>query len=212
MSNEVDAKLEELPHMRTAKLRVLWQELLKSPSTPSSVGDDDSDPGLSDTGKGLWRSEAFHPQASRKTGSGSRRDPRAKLQAPQQIKTGTKLLRQWRGETHNVMVVEDGFDYRNERSGARDRATDHRDSLVGPSFFGLKQHRSEKARSLNETDSRRSGSMCHLHRKSSEEGLEQSFILKPSVRRVKPTSPASVRKAGMSYQKNMTMAGSPAAT
>ena len=34
MPNEVSAKLEELPRLRTAKLRVLWQELFDKPVHP----------------------------------------------------------------------------------------------------------------------------------------------------------------------------------
>ena len=34
MSNEISTKLEELPRLRTAKLRVLWQELFEKPVHP----------------------------------------------------------------------------------------------------------------------------------------------------------------------------------
>ena len=71
------------------------------------------------------------------------RDPKAQIQSHQQIKTGTKLLRQWQGETHNVMVADDGFDYRNKRykslSEIAREITGTRWS--GPLFFGLKQAR-----------------------------------------------------------------------
>jgi hypothetical protein len=54
-------------------------------------------------------------------------------------KTGTTLVRQWRGRTHNVLVCEDGFEYEGQRyrslsviakwiTGAH---------WSGPRFFGL---------------------------------------------------------------------------
>jgi hypothetical protein len=59
----------------------------------------------------------------------------------QRIKPGTKLLRQWHSETHEVMVTERGYLYRGQEyktlseiagliTGAR---------WSGPLFFGLKK-------------------------------------------------------------------------
>src|SRR5450631_2417482 len=47
-----------------------------------------------------------------------RRDPNKKgasLAIPRRIKPGTRLLRQWNGATHQVTVIEDGFEYDGER-------------------------------------------------------------------------------------------------
>ena len=62
------------------------------------------------------------------------------------LKPGAKLVREWRGETHDVLVLEDGFQWRGQRwrslsaiareiSGTR---------WSGPRFFGL-QARAEAA-------------------------------------------------------------------
>jgi hypothetical protein len=56
------------------------------------------------------------------------------------IKTGTRLLRQWRGHTHEVFVTESGFEYggvgyRSLSEIAR-KVTGTRWS--GPAFFGLR--------------------------------------------------------------------------
>jgi hypothetical protein len=62
---------------------------------------------------------------------------------PSAVKTGTRLLRQWQGSTHEVIVQEDGVRYRGETyrslsevariiTGAR---------WSGPLFFGLKERR-----------------------------------------------------------------------
>ena len=149
MSNEITTKLEELPSLPKAALCVLWQELFGKSGHPK------------------LRREMMIPilayriqekaygglkQSTRKrlerVALELGRDPKAKFQAPQQIKTGTKLLRQWRGETHNVIVVDDWFDYRNKRY----RSLSEIARLItgtrwsGPSFFGLKQPRTGKAR------------------------------------------------------------------
>ena len=57
------------------------------------------------------------------------------------LKPGARLLREWRGETHTVIVVEDGFEWRGERhrslSAIARAITGTRWS--GPRFFGLKR-------------------------------------------------------------------------
>jgi Protein of unknown function (DUF2924) len=62
------------------------------------------------------------------------------------IKSGTRLIRQWDGQTHQVTVAEQGFEYKGERykslSEIARLITGTRWS--GPLFFGLKQ--SEKNR------------------------------------------------------------------
>ena len=54
-------------------------------------------------------------------------------------KTGTTLLRAWRGQTHTVLVNENGFEYEGERYGSltviAERITGAHWS--GPRFFGL---------------------------------------------------------------------------
>jgi hypothetical protein len=54
-------------------------------------------------------------------------------------KTGTMLVRQWRGHTHTVLVREDGFEYEGEHYRSltviAERITEAHWS--GPRFFGL---------------------------------------------------------------------------
>jgi hypothetical protein len=56
-----------------------------------------------------------------------------------ELKTGTTLLRQWRGYTHAVLVRDDGFEYEGQRyrslSVIAKRITGAHWS--GPRFFGL---------------------------------------------------------------------------
>ena len=56
------------------------------------------------------------------------------------LKPGLRLVREWRGETHTVLVLEDGFEWNGERRGSLSaiarEITGARWS--GPLFFGLK--------------------------------------------------------------------------
>jgi hypothetical protein len=65
------------------------------------------------------------------------------------IKPGTRLIRQWDGQTHQVTVAEAGFEYKGERykslSEIARLITGTRWS--GPLFFGLKQSQRDQARS-----------------------------------------------------------------
>ena len=71
------------------------------------------------------------------------RNPEAALSVPLRIKPGTRLIRAWRGERHQVTVLEHGFEYRGERHGSLSAIarviTGTRWS--GPTFFGLKTPR-----------------------------------------------------------------------
>ncbi len=56
------------------------------------------------------------------------------------LKPGLRLVREWRGETHDVLVLEDGFEWNGERHHslsaiAREITGTH---WSGPRFFGLK--------------------------------------------------------------------------
>jgi hypothetical protein len=53
------------------------------------------------------------------------------------LRAGTRLLRDWGGKTHTVLVTEDGFEYEGERCplADADRAADHRGALVGPALL-----------------------------------------------------------------------------
>lgn len=69
------------------------------------------------------------------------------LTAPR-IKAGTRLIRAWRGETHEVTVLEPGFAYQGRRyaslSEIARKITGTRWS--GPRFFGLKTAADAKSR------------------------------------------------------------------
>lgn len=61
------------------------------------------------------------------------------------LRPGAKLIREWRGETHTVIVTEDGFEWRGRKwrslSAIARAITGARWS--GPRFFGLKEGASQ---------------------------------------------------------------------
>ena len=63
------------------------------------------------------------------------------------VKPGTTLLREWRGQTHRVVAVEDGFLFRDQRFASLSEVacviTGTRWS--GPVFFGLRQRSGKRA-------------------------------------------------------------------
>ena len=65
------------------------------------------------------------------------------------IKTGTRLFRQWRGQTHEAFVTESGYEYR--RVGYRSLSEIARKITgtrwSGPAFFGLKKTNSTSGHS-----------------------------------------------------------------
>ena len=67
-------------------------------------------------------------------------DSRAHGCAPS-LKPGTKLVREWGGATHTVMILDDGFEYRGVRYGSLTRVAAAISGLhrSGPAFFGLKR-------------------------------------------------------------------------
>jgi hypothetical protein len=71
---------------------------------------------------------------------------RAPSKSPSTIKAGTRLLREWQGVVHEVIVLEDGFRYRGRTwrslSAVAREITGTRWS--GPLFFGLKGGRHDR--------------------------------------------------------------------
>lgn len=148
MSDEISKQLEELPSLPTDTLRFLWQQLFEKPSHPK-LRRDLMIPILA------YRIQekaygGLKPSTRKrldKLAKDLERNPNAPVPPHRQIKTGTKFMREWRGETHNVLVLEDGFEYKAKKyeslsEVARD-ITGTRWS--GPLFFGLKQTRKARA-------------------------------------------------------------------
>jgi hypothetical protein len=136
-------KIAELQALDTSGLRVLWGQAFGGPP-PKWLRRDL-----------LLRALAYHVQeqaqgglrpATRRrlvraaTDGGSERRPAA---GPWAIKAGTRLLREWQGVIHEVIVLEEGVRYRGQTwrslSAVAREITGARWS--GPLFFGLKGRR-----------------------------------------------------------------------
>ena len=148
MSTEISTKLQELPRLPRPELLALWRELFAQPAHPKLRRDlmipilayriqENAYGGLKPSTRQSLQKLAANLEQNRK----------APLLLTLQLKPGTKLLRQFQGEIHEVLVVDEGFEYRGKRyktlSEIARQITGTRWS--GPLFFGLKQTR--KARS-----------------------------------------------------------------
>ena len=68
-------------------------------------------------------------------------DGRPPRPARPRLGLGTRLIREWRGEVHQVTVGEDGFDYRGMRYGSLSQIAREITGTrwSGPLFFGLRK-------------------------------------------------------------------------
>ena len=130
-------RLANIEAMTTKEKKEEWRRLMKSPPPPAF-------------GAGLMgRALAYREQERALDGLSSADLKRIKsvgdnpVSSPPEIRPGTWLSRTWHGEVHQVVVLEHGVEYRDERfaslSAVARRITGTRWS--GPRFFGLNSPR-----------------------------------------------------------------------
>ena len=142
MSESAVRDLSSLSQMSRSELQDLWQKLFQA-SPPTRLH------------KQLMSQIIGYRMQEQQYGGltvGSRRrlrkiarllekDRKADISGPLPIKPGTRLVRQWRGQTHAVTVEEKGFEYK----GLRYQSLSEIARLItgtrwsGPLFFGLKR-------------------------------------------------------------------------
>ena len=144
MSDKCTQTLERLPSMDRAELQQLWQDLFGKPPHPKLRRQllvpilayrvqEKVYGGLKASTRNYLRRLALQLEANKST-------PK-----PQRIKPGTKLLRRWHDETHEVVVTEHGYFYR----GSEYKTLSEVAGLItgarwsGPLFFGLKKRSKE---------------------------------------------------------------------
>ena len=138
----LDSELAALPTLSAHQLRLKWQDLRCGEPTAAASRD-------------LMIREIAYKMQERAHGGlapAIRRRLRALAEAIEAngaealasvplLKPGTRLLREWGGRTHTVIVLEDGFEYDGERHHSLTqiarRITDVHWS--GPRFFGLRK-------------------------------------------------------------------------
>jgi hypothetical protein len=143
-------RLEAVPYLTYAELRAEWRRLYRAPP-PKKIGRDVLELGiawklqekaLGGTSAATKRRLADLAQTMEEKGD------LMKSRAPK-LKPGAKLMREWRGETHDVLVMENGFLWKGERwrslSLIAHEITGTRWS--GPRFFGLAGNR-ERAKAV----------------------------------------------------------------
>ena len=112
MTNDISSRIKQLPKMSTPDLRALWRQVFSTPPHPKLRREliipilayriqEQAYGGLSEETLAKLR------QLARELG----RNPNA-LATMRGSKPGTRMIRQWAGDTHEVTVVGDGYLYR----------------------------------------------------------------------------------------------------
>ena len=139
--------LDQVPAMERPALQHLWAELFGEPPHPklrrqlmvpilSYRAQEKTYGGLKASTQEFLRKLAIEADAERNSKSSIR------------IKPGTKLIREWGGEFHELFVTESGYQYRN----AQYRTLSEIACLItgskwsGPLFFGLKKRKASPAK------------------------------------------------------------------
>jgi hypothetical protein len=146
MDPAVEAELARLPTMSIVDLRKRYAEVLRA-DPPKAFG-----PDL------LRRSIAYRIQ-EKAYGGLSRatqrmldqlvkaywKKPTGRIEIPRRIKQGSVLVREWKGKTHQVIVVGDGFAHTGKtyRSLSEIAYAITGTKWNGPRFFGLRARKSE---------------------------------------------------------------------
>jgi hypothetical protein len=146
MRDDISSRIKQLPHLSTPDLRALWQQVFPNPPHPKLRREliipilayriqEQAYGGFSQETlsklKGLARGLERNPSAVAAMGC---------------IKPGTRIIREWSGDTHEVTVVRDGYSYRGKHykslSAIARQITGTRWS--GPVFFGIKRRPSQQ--------------------------------------------------------------------
>ena len=137
----VEAELDRLPATPIADLRKRYRELFRT-EPPKAFGPD------------LLRRSIAHRIQEKAYGAlpasvrrlldklvkAAMAKPNGQLELPRRIKPGSELVRIWKGQTHRVTVMADGYTYDGQRYGSLSEiATEITGTKWnGPRFFGLR--------------------------------------------------------------------------
>ena len=152
---DIASKLELLSHRSLTDLRSDWRRLYRLPP-PKRLSRDLLIRGiayrLQEQSFGGISRNTLNQLVTSDEESQLKDEPRSKKPAPITLKPGTRLVREWRGQTLSVLVSEDGcFDWNGRRYAslsmiAREVTGAH---WSGPRFFGLTNPKSNFSTSLN---------------------------------------------------------------
>jgi hypothetical protein len=153
----VEDELDRLTTMPVAALRVRYREVFRT-EPPKAFGPD------------LIRRSIAHRIQEKAYGSLSSPSqrlldqmmkkyaakPNGKIVLPRRIKPGSILVREWKGKSHHVMVLADGFAYEGKTFGNLSEIA----ILItgtrwnGPRFFGLRSKASPARRNIDKSAAR----------------------------------------------------------
>jgi hypothetical protein len=137
----MDDRLRSLTSMDTAALRAEWRRLYRA-SPPSRVRRDLLTRGIADK----WQEAVlgglpatFRRRLLALAEGGQEKDGVTRVQPTPRLRSGTRLLRTWRGRTMSVTVLDNGFLFEDRRYTS---LTEVAHAITGshwsgPRFFGL---------------------------------------------------------------------------
>ncbi len=142
---ELDGKLAELPSMSPAQLRALWRECWRR--VAPEVGPDLLRRGIA------WKLQS-RMHGDLPSGVGRSMDlSAARLRHGEELtgksaslRAGSRLVREWRGKTHHVIVLDDGFEHEGRRYSSLTQIASAITGVhwSGPVFFGVKKRSAAK--------------------------------------------------------------------
>jgi hypothetical protein len=143
--------LARLPELELSELRQQWRALYKSEASSHL------------SRELLLRAVAYRLQEVALGGLRPERQRQLRQQLPQQfnqtgeirrrarleLKSGTRLVREWQGRTYEVLVLDDGFSWQSTHYSSLSAVARKITGTPwsGPLFFGLKQNRPAARRS-----------------------------------------------------------------
>jgi hypothetical protein len=139
--SQLTEELQALPSRSTQELKQVWQTLLGT-QPPTKLGrnlllrviaDKLQEAALGGLAPAVRRRLAA---LARRAENGTETGPAHPMA---RLKPGTKLVRAWRGKTHVVLVLENGFEHQGKRYTSLTQIADEVTGAhwSGPRFFGL---------------------------------------------------------------------------
>ena len=139
MQNSMSQQFDALLSMKPPELRARWRDVYRSVAP--------------DIGPDLLRRGIAYRLQERRQGSlasSTRRDIERLIKrlgkgegelatGATSLKTGTRLVRSWRGKMHHVLVLDDGYEFANRRYQSLSQIAEDITGAhwSGPRFFGL---------------------------------------------------------------------------
>ncbi|MEO8453601.1 MAG: DUF2924 domain-containing protein [Sphingomicrobium sp.] len=141
--SSLEQQLAELPGMPPAQLRAKWRECWRKPAP--DIGPDLLRRGIA------WKLQSrvhgdlpsYIKRELDRASEQLRRGEDLLTSSSPSLKTGTRLVRQWQGRVHQVLVLDDGYEHDGRRftSLTQIASTITGTHWSGPSFFGLKKRK-----------------------------------------------------------------------